>query len=94
LIEAVSVKLLADGKSKYFYQINSDIYRAKTIIVGRARLRGLHIGVIATETNKVDVEIPADPASEDSQARLISQAGQVWYPDSAYKVRRSIKSIF
>lgn len=52
---------------------------AKTIIVGRARLRGLHIGVVATETNNVEFEIPADPASEDSQARTIVQAGQVWY---------------
>lgn len=50
---------------------------AKTIIIGRARLRGLHIGVIATETNTVEFEIPADPASEDSQARTIMQAGQV-----------------
>lgn len=64
---------------------------AKTIIVGRARLRGLHIGVIATETNQVEFEIPADPASEDSQARTILQAGQVWYPDSAYKTADAIR---
>lgn len=37
---------------------------AKTIIVGRGRIRGLHVGVIATETNTVEFEIPADPASE------------------------------
>ncbi|CAD5217041.1 unnamed protein product [Bursaphelenchus okinawaensis] len=58
---------------------------ARTIRCGRARLRGLHVGVICTETNTVDLEIPADPAADDSQARLVHQAGQVWYPDSAHK---------
>ena len=49
---------------------------AKTIIVGRARLRGLHVGVLATETNTVEYEIPADPASEDSHSRTIYQVNQ------------------
>ncbi|KAI6219616.1 hypothetical protein M3Y99_01645200 [Aphelenchoides fujianensis] len=64
---------------------------ARTIIVGRARLRGLHVGVVATETNTVEFEIPADPAAEDSQARTVYQAGQVWYPDSAYKTADAIR---
>ncbi|KAI6229369.1 hypothetical protein M3Y95_00523900 [Aphelenchoides besseyi] len=64
---------------------------ARTIIVGRARLRGLHVGVVTTETNTVEFEIPADPATEDSQARTVFQAGQVWYPDSAYKTADAIR---
>lgn len=58
----------------------------KTVITGRARLGGISVGVIAVETRSVFVEIPADPAAPDSQAKCIQQAGQVWYPDSAYKV--------
>jgi acetyl-CoA carboxylase / biotin carboxylase 1 len=59
---------------------------AKTIITGRARLRGLPVGVIAVETRTVECEIPADPATQDSQTKCVLQAGQVWYPDSAFKV--------
>lgn len=58
----------------------------KTVITGRARLGGINVGVIAVETRSVFAEIPADPAAPDSQAKCIQQAGQVWYPDSAYKV--------
>lgn len=60
---------------------------AKTIITGRARLRGLPVGVIAVETRTVECEIPADPATQDSQSKCVLQAGQVWYPDSAFKAR-------
>lgn len=59
---------------------------AKTIVTGRARIRGLPVGVIAVETRTVKSEIPADPAAADSQEKTIEQAGRVWYPDSAYKV--------
>lgn len=58
----------------------------KTVITGRARLAGINVGVIAVETRSVVTEIPADPAAPDSQVKYIQQAGQVWYPDSAYKV--------
>jgi len=64
---------------------------AKTIIAGRARLRGLAVGVLAVETRTVECEIPADPATQDSQAKCVLQAGQVWHTDSAFKV---IKRIF
>ncbi|KAL3102143.1 hypothetical protein niasHS_003552 [Heterodera schachtii] len=63
---------------------------AKTIIAGRARLRGISVGVIAVETRTVECELPADPATQDSQARLVQQAGQVWYPDSAFKTSEAI----
>lgn len=60
---------------------------AKTIVTGRARIRGLPVGVVAVETRTVKFEIPADPATADSQAKTMEQAGRVWYPDSAYKVK-------
>lgn len=62
----------------------------KTIITGRARLGGVSVGIIAVETRSVVTEIPADPAAPDSQVKNIQQAGQVWYPDSAYKTAEAI----
>jgi len=35
--------------------------------------------------------VPADPANLDSDAKVIQQAGQVWFPDSAYKTSQAIK---
>ncbi|CAF0784693.1 unnamed protein product, partial [Didymodactylos carnosus] len=64
---------------------------AKTVITGRARLGGISIGVIAVETRTVELEQPADPAHFDSDAYTIQQAGQVWFPDSAYKTAQAIR---
>ncbi|KAM6165825.1 acetyl-CoA carboxylase 2 isoform 2-T2 [Erethizon dorsatum] len=64
---------------------------APTVVVGRARLGGIPVGVIAAECRTVEVAIPADPANLDSEAKIIQQAGQVWFPDSAYKTAQVIK---
>ncbi|KAK7108725.1 hypothetical protein V1264_016404 [Littorina saxatilis] len=64
---------------------------AKTVVVGRARLGGIPMGVVAVETRTVEVEVPADPANLDSETKVIQQAGQVWFPDSAYKTAQAIK---
>lgn len=64
---------------------------AKTVVTGRARLGGVPVGVIAVETRTVEVDIPADPANLDSEAKTVAQAGQVWYPDSSYKTAQAIK---
>ncbi|XP_055343612.1 acetyl-CoA carboxylase-like [Paramacrobiotus metropolitanus] len=64
---------------------------AQTVVCGRARLGGIPVGVIAVETRTVEVNIPADPANFDSEAKSIQQAGQVWYPDSAYKTAQAIQ---
>ncbi|XP_058850382.1 acetyl-CoA carboxylase-like isoform X2 [Acipenser ruthenus] len=64
---------------------------AQTVVVGRARLGGIPVGVIAVETRTVEVAIPADPANLDSEARLVQQAGQVWFPDSAFKTAQAIR---
>jgi len=34
----------------------------------------------------MELTVPADPANGDSQQQSLMQAGQVWYPDSAFKV--------
>ncbi|XP_068268578.1 acetyl-CoA carboxylase 2 isoform X2 [Nyctibius grandis] len=64
---------------------------AQTVVVGRARLGGLPVGVIAVETRTVEVTVPADPANPDSEAKIIQQAGQVWFPDSAFKTAQAMR---
>eukprot|EP00808_Paulinella_micropora_P025386 g67597.t1 len=62
-------------------------------VVGRARLGGLPMGVIAVETRSFDEVIPADPASPATKEQIIQKAGQVWYPDSAYKTSQAINDM-
>jgi len=62
----------------------------KSVVVGRARLGGVPMGVIAVETRLVEQRIPADPANPKSREAVLAQAGQVWYPDSAYKTAQAI----
>lgn len=64
---------------------------AKGVVVGRARLGGIPIGVIGVETRTIENVIPADPANPDSRETLIQEAGQVWYPNSAFKTAQAIK---
>lgn len=64
---------------------------AKTVVTGRARLGGIPVGVIAVETRTVELVIPADPADLSSRAQTIKQAGQVWFPDSAFKTAQAIR---
>jgi len=63
---------------------------AQTVIVGRARLGGIPTGVVAVECRTVEATLPADPANSDSEAKVVSQAGQVWFPDSAFKTAQAI----
>merc|ERR1719487_1634049 len=63
----------------------------KTVVVGRGRVGGLPVGIIAVETRSVERLIPADPASRESQAVVEAQAGQVWFPDSAFKTAQAIR---
>lgn len=64
---------------------------AQTVVTGRAKLGGIPVGVVAVETRTVELTMPADPANLDSEAKTYQQAGQVWYPDSAYKTAQAIK---
>ncbi|GMM31007.1 acetyl-CoA carboxylase [Martiniozyma asiatica (nom. inval.)] len=64
---------------------------AKGVVVGRARLGGIPMGVIGVETRMVENLYPADPANPDSTEFLVQEAGQVWYPNSAFKTAQAIK---
>ncbi len=62
----------------------------KSVVVGRARLGGIPFGVINVETRLTEQRIPADPANPESREVVQQQAGQVWFPDSAYKTAQAI----
>jgi acetyl-CoA carboxylase/biotin carboxylase 1 len=71
---------------------------AKGVVVGRARLGGMFhlisgipMGVIAVETRSTETVLGADPAVETSQEETIKEAGQVWYPNSAFKTAQAIR---
>jgi acetyl-CoA carboxylase/biotin carboxylase 1 len=64
---------------------------AKTVVVGRARLGGIPMGVIGVEVRSVENVTPADPANPDSIEQVTSEAGGVWYPNSAFKTAQAIK---
>lgn len=43
---------------------------AQTVVCGRARLGGIPVGVVAVETRTVEIDVPADPANLDSEAKV------------------------
>ncbi|KAI8616899.1 acetyl-CoA carboxylase [Chytriomyces sp. MP71] len=63
---------------------------AQGVVVGRARLGGIPMGCIAVETRATKVVVAADPASETSTEETVTEAGQVWYPNSAFKTSQAI----
>jgi len=63
---------------------------AKTVVVGRARLGGIPVGVIITENRAAVAQHPADPADPSSSETRVPQAGGVWFPDSAHKTAQAI----
>jgi len=64
---------------------------AKSVVTGRARLGGIPIGVIVPELRTTTAVSPADPAAPTSQESVTPQAGQVWFPDSAFKTSQAIR---
>ena len=66
---------------------------AKTVVVGRGRLGGMPIGVVVTENRTVEKTVLADPANLESKPVKQMQAGQVWFPDSAYKTAQAIQDL-
>ncbi|PHT66140.1 Acetyl-CoA carboxylase 1 [Capsicum annuum] len=63
---------------------------AKTVVTGRAKLGGIPVGIVAVETQTMKQVIPADPGQLDSHERVVPQAGQVWFPDSATKTAQAL----
>merc|ERR1711988_1495861 len=49
------------------------------------------VGVVVTENRLVEKSVLADPANLESKATKQMQAGQVWFPDSAYKTAQAIQ---
>lgn len=65
---------------------------ARTVIVGRGSLGGIPVGVICTESRSVETNVPSDPGKFDGvRPAPIRQAGQVWYPDSAWKTAQALR---
>lgn len=64
---------------------------AQSVIVGRGRLGGQSVGIIATECRTTVKKTPADPANPQSQQSVYPQAGQVWFPDSAFKTATALR---
>lgn len=64
---------------------------AKTVVIGRARLGGIPMGVIVTENRTAEAIKPADPADVKASEAVKSEAGCVWFPNSAYKTAQAIK---
>ncbi|KAK9790754.1 hypothetical protein WJX73_002279 [Symbiochloris irregularis] len=64
---------------------------AQSVVTGRARLGGIAVGIVATETSSTMLSIPADPGAPDTSERNIAQSGQVWYPNSALKTAHAIE---
>lgn len=64
---------------------------ARTVVTGRARLAGQPVGVIAVEVSTISLNLPADPGMPDSSERIVPQAGQVWFPDSALKTAQAME---
>ncbi|PRT52762.1 Acetyl-CoA carboxylase [Wickerhamiella sorbophila] len=63
---------------------------AKGVVVGRARLGGLPFGIIGVEGRTTESIVPADPANPTSTELVVPEAGQVWYPNSAFKTAQAI----
>lgn len=63
---------------------------AKSVVVGRARLGGIPMGVIATENRTAEAIKPADPADVQAIEAIKQEAGCVWFPNSAYKTAQAI----
>ena len=51
------------------------------------------VGVIVTEYRTVEKSVLADPANLESKPQKQMQAGQVWFPDSAYKTAQAIQDL-
>lgn len=84
-----------DGKLKGFFDDGSwKEYLSgwgKSVVIGRARLGGIPMGVVSVETRLVDKVVPADPADPNSREAILPQAGQVLFPDSSYKTAQAIR---
>lgn len=52
---------------------------------------GIPVGVIVTECRATEKFECADPSDETSAESIAIQAGQVWFPNSAFKTAQAIR---
>jgi acetyl-CoA carboxylase/biotin carboxylase 1 len=62
---------------------------AKPVVVGRARLGSIPMGIVITENRTAEAINPADPADAKASEVVIQQAGCVWFPNSDYKTAQA-----
>ncbi|KXS21117.1 hypothetical protein M427DRAFT_93711 [Gonapodya prolifera JEL478] len=60
------------------------------VVVGRARLGGIPMGVVSVEMRQIQETWPADPGNPESTESILSCAPQVWLPESAFKTAQAI----
>lgn len=63
---------------------------AKMAVVGRARLGGIAVGVIAVESRNVEIKVPADIGELESKEKTIDQKGNFLYVDAAQKIVQAL----
>ncbi|KAJ3342820.1 acetyl-coenzyme-A carboxylase [Gonapodya sp. JEL0774] len=63
---------------------------APGVVIGRARLGGIPMGVVAVEMRLVQETWPADPGNPESTEAVLTSAPQVWLPESAFKTAQAI----
>ncbi|CAX65073.1 acetyl-CoA carboxylase [Caenorhabditis elegans] len=82
-----------NGKQGLFDTDSFDEIRsswAASMVTGRAKLNGLPVGVIASQWKSYEKLLLADESVENSEEMITSKAGQVWYPESAFKTSQAI----
>ena len=66
---------------------------AKSMIIGRGRIRGKPIGILANNTEATQKSIPVDPGDLESALKTVNQSGCLWYPDSTLKTSQALRDI-
>lgn len=67
---------------------------ALTVVTGRARLGGIPVGVIAVETRTVELQLPADPANPDSEAKVCLESSHLVILSFDLKSNHPVKNKF
>ena len=65
----------------------------QTVIVGRARLGGIPMGVIAVETRGVERFVPADPSNPESREMKETMGGKAWREEMDFSYFRVIPKV-
>jgi acetyl-CoA carboxylase carboxyltransferase component/biotin carboxyl carrier protein len=66
---------------------------AKSMVVGRGRVGGIPIGILANNPEMTQKQIPVDPGNLESALQTLNQSGCLWYPDSTLKTSQAFRDI-